>query len=63
LAGVTKRISVPFTGVQAGDKVSINGSKELKMSEFNIKPPTAMLGTLKTGDQVTVAFQLNFQVS
>jgi polyisoprenoid-binding protein YceI len=63
LAGVTKRISLPFTGVQTGDKVTINGSKELKMSEFNIKPPTAMLGTLKTGDQVTVAFQLNFQVS
>jgi len=63
LAGVTKRISLSFAGVHTGNKITINGSKELNMNDFRIKPPTAMMGALKTGEQVTVSFQLNFQVS
>jgi polyisoprenoid-binding protein YceI len=63
LAGVTKRISLAFTGQHNGSKISIKGSKDLNMSDFKIKPPTAMLGTLKTGEQVTVSFQLNFQIT
>lgn len=61
LAGVTKRITLGFTGMHSNNKVSIKGSKELKMSDFNIKPPTAMMGTLKTGESVTISFQLSFQ--
>lgn len=63
LAGVTKRIQLTFAGIHAGNKITIKGSKELNMNDFKIKPPTAMMGTLKTGEQITVSFQLNFQVS
>ncbi|MBN1789847.1 MAG: YceI family protein [Bacteroidales bacterium] len=63
LAGVTKRIQLTFAGTHAGNKITIKGSKELNMNDFKIKPPTAMMGTLKTGEQITVSFQLNFQVS
>lgn len=63
LAGVTKRINVVFTGVHAGNNISIKGSKELNMVDFRIEPPTAMLGTLKTGKEVTVSFQLSFQIA
>ncbi len=63
LAGVTKRIKLTFAGTHAGNKVTIKGSKELNMNDFKIKPPTAMMGTLKTGEQITVSFQLNFQKS
>jgi hypothetical protein len=28
------------------------------MSDYGMKPPTAMLGTIKTGDAVTVHFDL-----
>ena len=35
-----------------------SGSKALKMTEFGIDPPTALLGTLKTGDDITVAFEV-----
>jgi len=30
------------------------------MSDFDITPPTAMLGTLKTGDKVKVSFSFQF---
>jgi len=63
LAGVTKRISLAFSGVHSGNKISIKGSKELNMEDFKIDPPKAMLGTLKTGEEVTILFQLNFLVS
>lgn len=63
LAGVTKRITLTFTGSHTGNKISIKGSKELNMTDFKIKPPTAMMGTLKTGEQVTVDFALSFQVT
>jgi len=63
LAGVTKRISLTFSGVHSGNKISIKGSKELIMNDFKIDPPTAMLGTLKTGKEVTISFQLSFQVT
>jgi polyisoprenoid-binding protein YceI len=63
LAGVTKRITLTFSGVHSGDKISIKGSKELNMSDFKIDPPTALMGTLKTGKEVTISFQLNFQIT
>jgi polyisoprenoid-binding protein YceI len=61
LAGITKRISLAFTGIHSGTKTSIKGSKDLNLNDFKIKPPTAMMGALKTGEQVTISFQLNFQ--
>jgi hypothetical protein len=41
----------------------VKGTKQINMTDFNIKPPTAMMGTLKTANEVTVSFDLNFQVS
>lgn len=63
LAGVTKRIKLTFSGINNGNRLSIKGSKELNMNDFNIKPPTAMMGALKTDGQVMISFLLNFQVS
>jgi len=31
------------------------------MSEFNMKAPTAMLGAMKTKDQVTVNYKVTFE--
>jgi polyisoprenoid-binding protein YceI len=63
LAGVTKRISVAFTGSYENNRIIINARKVLNLSEFKITPPTALMGTLKTGENVVVSFQLQFLVS
>jgi polyisoprenoid-binding protein YceI len=39
-----------------GSEVEITGSYALKMTDFGISPPTALLGTMKTGDGITVKF-------
>tara|TARA_Y100001935_G_scaffold93147_1_gene77409 strand:+ start:21474 stop:22037 length:564 start_codon:yes stop_codon:yes gene_type:complete len=38
--------------------ISINGSQPIKMTDYNIDPPTAMMGTMKTGDDVTVIYNV-----
>ena len=36
----------------------ISGTKKLLMTDFGVKPPKAMLGTLKTGDEVEIVFNV-----
>jgi polyisoprenoid-binding protein YceI len=63
IAGKTKTEATQFTGSLIGEnKLQITGSKKIKMTEFGISPPTAMLGALKTGDEVTVQFTLVLNV-
>lgn len=38
----------------ANGDIEVRSSKKMKMSELGLKAPTAMLGTLKTADDVTV---------
>lgn len=40
------------------DELQITGSKKLVMTDFNMEPPTAMMGAVKVGDEVVVTFDL-----
>jgi hypothetical protein len=61
VAGETRETIVPFKGTFVDNNtVIITGSTELQMSSFKITPPTALLGTLKTGDKISVSFTLQF---
>jgi len=62
LNGVTKEIKIDFSGTLSGDRIEVSGSQTLSMADYNIKPPTAILGTLKTGDKVTVIYSLKFKI-
>jgi len=59
IAGVTKEIDVPFSGkILENGQVEVEGTVPLKMSEFNIDPPTALMGALKTDDEVWISYSL-----
>ena len=62
MAGETRKISFKTVGktTKTGD-YQLKGSVPLKMTDFKIKPPTAMLGAMKTGDAVTVKFDVSFK--
>ncbi len=62
LGGVSKSIDIVFTGNIKGDSIHISGSEEVNMADYGIKPPTALLGTLKTGEKVTIELQLRFLI-
>jgi len=59
MAGTTKAIDlVASYKVLANGDLQIKGSKKVKMSEFNMTPPKAMMGTIKVGDEVTISFDI-----
>ncbi len=60
LRGVSKPIDISFSGNVSSDRIVISGSEEVNMADYGIKPPTALLGTLKTGEKVTVELRLSF---
>lgn len=61
VAGVTKPIDMVVTLVPEGNKLKATGTKQLKMTDFGIKPPAPAvgLGLIKTADEVTVTFEWN----
>lgn len=62
VAGVKKNIPVKATGSLLNDgSLSFSGSKTLKMTDFKVEPPTAIFGTLKTGDEVNIEFDVSFK--
>jgi polyisoprenoid-binding protein YceI len=59
MAGVTKPIDVTLTyKLLPGGELQITGSKKLLMTDFKMKPPTAMMGTIKVGNEVVVTFEM-----
>jgi hypothetical protein len=43
-----------------GEKLAVQGRIELLMTDYGIKPPTAMMGMLKTDPKITVTFEAVF---
>jgi len=61
VAGTSRDVSLPFKGTfNDNNTINITALAELTMSSFNISPPTALMGTLKTGDKISVLFTLHF---
>lgn len=59
LAGTKQPVTVNATrSMNETGQVVWVGSVPLEMTNFGIKPPTAMFGALHTGDEVTVRFRL-----
>jgi hypothetical protein len=62
IAGVTMDADLTAKGqVNADKSISVKGSKKISMAAFNMTPPTFMLGTVKTGNEVTVQFDLTLR--
>lgn len=61
IAGVKKTIALDFTVSVTESKIKLTGEKKIKMTEFNIEPPTALFGTITTGDELTIEFSTIFK--
>ena len=59
VAGTTKPVDLTVTAVTRPDgKIELQGAIPLKMTTFDVKPPTMFLGTLKTSDDVKIEFKV-----
>jgi polyisoprenoid-binding protein YceI len=64
VSGKTIRVQIPITAVRtASGSMTGEGTVALKMTDFGINPPTALLGTLRTKDDIRISFKVNLDKS
>jgi polyisoprenoid-binding protein YceI len=57
--GKVQPIDMQVEGRKLADgRIRFTGTHQLKMSDFDIDPPVAMLGAMRTGNEVTVKFDV-----
>ena len=62
MAGVTRKISLKSTGkILKPGVYEFKGSVALKMTDFGMKPPTALMGVMKVGDGVNLSYTVLFE--
>ena len=60
VAGVTKEVKFPANYTVEGNKIKFKGVVNLKMTDFGVDPPTALMGTIKCGDDIKFEFDITF---
>lgn len=61
IAGNANQVAISnLTSVDVSDGFITKGEYSLLMSDYGIKPPKAMMGALKTGDEVKITFEFKF---
>jgi polyisoprenoid-binding protein YceI len=60
ISGVTKTVLLSAKAVVNNNDNSITyyGAYTLKMTDYNVEPPTAMFGAIKTGDSITINYSV-----
>lgn len=61
VSGVKKQIPLELSLNIIDGKISLIGEKKIKMTDFKIQPPKALLGTITTGDDITIKFSTIFK--
>ena len=62
IAGVTKEVTMDVECIVNKDAtITCIGSEKLNMTDYAVKPPTFMLGAMKTGDAITLNFKLIYK--
>jgi polyisoprenoid-binding protein YceI len=61
LAGISKPVTMQVNTFEIRQgNLSFEGSQRIKMSDYGVKPPTALFGTMRAGPDITIHFKTNF---
>ena len=62
IAGFTRDTDLVATGHYnpSDHSITVTGVKKMKMTDYNVKPPTVMMGTIKTGNDISIAYNVRF---
>src|SRR5579863_7964506 len=62
IAGITKVVAMDvYCVVNKDETITCTGSDKLNMTDYQVKPPSFMLGAMKTGDAITLNFTLVYK--
>jgi len=57
VAGSSKPLDITATATMEADgSIAVNGETKFAMTAYGVKPPTVMMGTIKTGDEITISY-------
>lgn len=60
-AGVSKAVTLKIKESTSNGQTVLEGTYPFKLTDYKIDPPTALMGTVKTGDDVKISFVLKFK--
>src|ERR1700722_11532202 len=61
LAGISKPVTMLVKTFEIRQGIlSFEGSQRIKMSDYGVKPPSALFGTMRAGPEITIHFNTNF---
>ncbi|MBN3521113.1 YceI family protein [Algoriphagus lutimaris] len=58
ISGTSQTIPMVVLYQVNGTKITFSGTKEIKFTDYNIEPPKAVFGTIKTGNELTLSFDI-----
>lgn len=62
IAGVTKEKNIEIACVRRPNgRLSCTGKTKILMTDFGVKPPIFMMGVMKTGDEITISYRMNYK--
>ncbi len=62
VAGQTKPVTLKTEGeILADGTVKVKGNIDKKMSEFGVTPPRAMMGAIRSGDEINIQFEVIYK--
>jgi polyisoprenoid-binding protein YceI len=62
ISGVTKTVLLSAKAVINNDNsITYSGTYTLKMTDFNVDPPSAMFGAIKTGNSISINYTVHVQ--
>ncbi len=61
IAGTTKAIVLTASAQVQGNKLVLTGKHKLNMTHYGVEAPKALMGTIKTVEEVTVNFKVMYQ--
>ncbi len=62
IAGVTKLINLNVDAeLKADNTIQCTGEEKILLTDYNIQPPSFMLGAMKVGNELTISYNLNFK--
>jgi polyisoprenoid-binding protein YceI len=63
IAGVTKEIEmIVHCFINNDGSITCKGSSKLNMTDYNVNPPTFLFGAMKTGDAITLEFNVVYKI-
>jgi polyisoprenoid-binding protein YceI len=61
LAGITRPVIMQVRSFTLGEgKLEFEGLQQIKMTDYGVKPPTALFGILKANPAITITFKTSF---